>query len=31
MAWYALKTLLTAGIVVLVSEVAKQKAITQYS
>lgn len=27
MAWYALKTLLTAGIVVLVSEVAKQKAI----
>jgi len=27
MAWYALKTLLTAGIIVLVSEVAKQKAI----
>ncbi len=27
MAWYALKTLLTAGMIVLVSEVAKQKAI----
>ena len=27
MAWYALKTLLTAGMIVVVSEVAKQKAI----